>query len=149
MWARGQAWAIYGYTVVYRETKDPKYLDFAQKVTDVYLERLPEDKVPYWDFSAPGIPDAPRDASAAACTASALYELDGYLLDNHYKETADKIMQSLGSPAYRAKVGTNGNFILMHSVGSIPHGQEIDVPLNYADYYFLEALIRKRNLEKK
>ena len=71
MWARGQAWAIYGYTVVYRETKDPKYLDFAQKVTDVYLERLPEDKVPYWDFDDPGIPDAPRDASAAAVVASA------------------------------------------------------------------------------
>lgn len=75
MWARGQAWAIYGYTVVYRETKDPKYLDFVQKVADVYLERLPEDKVPYWDFSAPGIPDVPRDASAAAVVASALSEL--------------------------------------------------------------------------
>jgi unsaturated chondroitin disaccharide hydrolase len=79
MWARGQAWAIYGYTVVYRETKDPKYLDFAQKVTDVYLERLPEDKVPYWDFDDPGIPDAPRDASAAAVVASALLELSTYL----------------------------------------------------------------------
>ena len=147
MWARGQAWAIYGYTVVYRETKDPKYLDFAQKVTDVYLERLPEDKVPYWDFSAPGIPDAPRDASAAACTASALYELSTYIPGKNYKETADKIMENLGSPAYRAEVGTNGNFILMHSVGSIPHGAEVDVPLNYADYYFLEGIMRKRDLE--
>ena len=81
--------------------------------------------------------------------ASALYELDGYLPGNHYKETADKIMESLGSPAYRAKVGTNGNFILMHSVGSIPHGQEIDVPLNYADYYFLEGLMRKKRLGKE
>lgn len=108
-----------------------------------------EDLVPYWDYDAPNIPNEPRDASAAACTASALYELDGYLPGNHYKETADKIMESLGSPAYRAKVGTNGNFILMHSVGSIPHGQEIDVPLNYADYYFLEGLMRKRDLEKK
>ena len=104
---------------------------------------LPEDLVPYWDYDAPNIPNEPRDASAAACTASALYELDGYLPGNHYKETADKIMESLGSPAYRAEVGTNGNFILMHSVGSIPHGQEIDVPLNYADYYFLEGLMRK------
>ena len=110
---------------------------------------MPEDLVPYWDYDAPNIPNEPRDASAAACTASALYELDGYLPGNDYKATADKIMESLGSPAYRAEVGTNGNFILMHSVGSIPHGQEIDVPLNYADYYFLEALMRKRDLEKK
>ena len=86
---------------------------------------------------------------AAACTASALYELCTYIPNKGYKETADKIMESLASPAYRAEVGTNGNFILMHSVGSIPHGAEIDVPLNYADYYFLEALMRKRDLEKK
>ena len=150
-WARGQAWALYGYTTCYRYTKDKKYLDQAQKVYNFIFnnKNLPEDLVPYWDYDAPNIPNEPRDASAAACTASALYELDGYLPDNHYKETADKIMESLGSPAYRAKVGTNGNFILMHSVGSIPHGQEIDVPLNYADYYFLEGLMRKRDLEKK
>jgi uncharacterized protein YyaL (SSP411 family) len=104
--------------------------------------------VPYWDFDAPNIPNEPRDASAAACTASALYELSTYLPDKGYKETADRIMESLASPSYRAKVGTNGNFILMHSVGSIPHGAEIDVPLNYADYYFLEGLMRKRDLEK-
>lgn len=150
-WARGQAWAIYGYTTCYRYTKDKKYLDQAQKVYNFIFnnKNLPEDLVPYWDYDAPNIPNEPRDASAAACTASALYELDGYLPGNQYKETADKIMVSLGSPAYRAEVGTNGNFILMHSVGSIPHGQEIDVPLNYADYYFLEALMRKRELEKK
>lgn len=148
-WARGQAWALYGYTACYRYTKDKKYLDQAQKVYNFIFtnKNLPEDLVPYWDYDAPNIPNEPRDASAAACTASALYELDGYLPGNHYKETADKIMESLGSPAYRAKVGTNGNFILMHSVGSIPHGAEIDVPLNYADYYFLEALIRKREME--
>ena len=150
-WARGQAWALYGYTTCYRYTKDKKYLDQAQKVYNFIFtnKNLPEDLVPYWDYDAPNIPNEPRDASAAACTASALYELNGYLPGNHYKETADKIMESLGSPAYRAKVGTNGNFILMHSVGSIPHGQEIDVPLNYADYYFLEGLMRKRDLEKK
>ena len=111
-------------------------------------KNLPEDLVPYWDFDAPKIPNEPRDASAAACTASALYELSTYVTDKGYKETADRIMESLASPAYRAEVGTNGNFILMHSVGSIPHGAEIDVPLNYADYYFLEALKRKRDLEK-
>ena len=74
--------------------------------------------------------------------------MEVYLPGNGYKATADKIMASLASPAYRAEVGTNGNFILKHSVGSIPHGAEIDVPLNYADYYFLEALMRKRNMEK-
>ena len=149
-WARGQAWALYGYTMCYRYTHDAKYLAQAEKVYNFIFgnKNLPEDLVPYWDYDAPNIPNEPRDASAAACTASALYELDGYLPGNHYKETADKIMESLGSPAYRAEVGTNGNFILMHSVGSIPHGAEIDVPLNYADYYFLEALKRKRDLEK-
>ena len=109
---------------------------------------MPSDLVPYWDFDAPNIPNAPRDASAAAVIASALYELVGFG-KTEYKETADKIMASLSSHVYRALVGTNGNFLLMHSVGSIPHGHEIDVPINYADYYFLEALIRKTNLENK
>ena len=148
-WARGQAWAIYGYTVCYRYTKDQRYLNHAEKVYNFIFNNpnLPEDLVPYWDYNAPNIPNEPRDASSAACTASALYELCTYIPNKGYKEMADKIMESLGSPAYRAKVGTNGNFILMHSVGSIPHGAEIDVPLNYADYYFLEGLIRKRDLE--
>lgn len=96
MWARGQAWAVYGYTVVYRETKDPKYLDFAQKVTDVYLERLPEDKIPYWDFSAPGIPDAPRDASAASVVASALLELSTYLPNGKGKRYKDAAHRNAG-----------------------------------------------------
>ena len=150
-WARGQAWALYGYTVCYRYTHDKKYLDQAQKVYNFIFtnKNLPEDLVPYWDFDAPNIPNEPRDASAAACTASALYEMENYLPGNDYKVTADKIMESLGSPAYRAAVGTNGNFILMHSVGSIPHDSEIDVPLNDADYYFLEGLMRKRDMEKK
>lgn len=150
-WARGQAWALYGYTTCYRYTHDKKYLEQAEKVYDFIFnnKNLPEDLVPYWDYDAPNIPDEPRDASAAACTASALYEMSTYLPERGYREVADKIMESLGSPAYRAQVGTNGNFILMHSVGSIPHGSEIDVPLNYADYYFLEALIRKRELETK
>ena len=149
-WARGQAWALYGYTMCYRYTHDAKYLVQAEKVYNFIFgnKNLPEDLVPYWDFDAPKIPNEPRDASAAACTASALYELSTYVTDKGYKETADRIMESLASPAYRAEVGTNGNFILMHSVGSIPHGAEIDVPLNYADYYFLEALKRKRDLEK-
>ena len=111
-------------------------------------KNLPEDLVPYWDYDAVNIPNEPRDASAAAVVASALYELSTYVPDKGYKETADKIVESLSSPAYRAAIGTNGNFILMHSVGSIPHGQEIDVPLNYADYYFLESIIRKQRLEQ-
>lgn len=149
-WARGQAWALYGYTVCYRYTHDSKYLAQAEKIYNFIFnnKNMPEDLVPYWDYDAPGIPNEPRDASAAACTAAALYELSIYLPDGGYKETADRIMTSLASPAYRAKVGTNGNFILMHSVGSIPHGAEVDVPLNYADYYFLEGLKRKRDLEK-
>ena len=133
----------------YRYTHDSKYLDHAEKVYNFIFNNpnLPEDLVPYWDFDAPNIPNEPRDVSAAACTASALYELSTYIPGKNYKETADKIMENLGSPAYRAEVGTNGNFILMHSVGSIPHGAEIDVPLNYADYYFLEGIMRKRDLE--
>ena len=149
-WTRGQAWALYGYTVCYRYTHDKQYLDHAEKVYDFIFSNptLPDDLVPYWDYNAPKIPNEPRDASSAAVTASALYEMSTYLPNKNYKEMADKIVESLSSPAYRAKVGTNGNFILMHSVGSIPHGQEIDVPLNYADYYFLESLIRKSRLEK-
>jgi len=150
-WARGQAWALYGYIACYRYTQDKKYLDQAENVYKFIFnnKNMPEDLVPYWDFDAPNIPNEPRDASAAAATASALYELSTFVSDKGYKEVADKIMNSLGSDAYRAQVGTNGNFILMHSVGSIPHNSEVDVPLNYADYYFLEALVRKRNLEQK
>lgn len=149
-WARGQAWSLYGYTVMCRYTGDKKYLEQAEKVADFILNHpnMPEDLIPYWDFDCPDIPDTYRDASAGAIMASALYELFGFTGNDMYKEKADKMIESLSSPAYRAAQGTNGGFILMHSVGSIPHGSSIDVPLNYADYYFLEALIRKGNLEK-
>lgn len=149
-WARGQAWSIYGFVVCYRFTQDEKYLQRAKDVA-AYLfnhPRMPEDLVPYWDFDCPDIPNTYRDASSAACIASALYELYWYTKDELYMEKADKMIESLSSPAYRAEQGTNGGFILMHSVGSIPHGSSIDVPLNYADYYFLEALIRKGKIEK-
>lgn len=149
MWARGQAWAIYGYTVVYRETKDPKYLDFAQKVTDVYLERLPEDKVPYWDFNAPGIPDAPRDASAAAVVASALLELSTYLPNGtgkRYKDAAIEILTSLNSDSYQS--GKSKPSFLLHSVGHWPAHSEIDASIIYADYYYIEALLRLKRLQE-
>lgn len=149
-WARGQAWALYGYTVCYRETHDPKYLNVADKVFKFIFtnKNMPDDLVPYWDFDAPDIPNQPRDVSAAAIMASALYELST-LGRPQYKKTADEIIKNLSGPAYLAIVGTNGNFLLMHSVGSIPHGGEIDVPLNYADYYFLEALVRKKAIDDK
>ena len=149
MWARGQAWAIYGYTVVYRETKDPKYLDFAQKVTDVYLERLPEDKVPYWDFDDPGIPDAPRDASAAAVVASALLELSTYLPNGkgkYYKDAAIEMLSSLSSRHYQS--GKSKPSFLLHSVGHWPNHSEIDASIIYADYYYIEALLRLKRLRE-
>ncbi len=149
-WSRGQVWGVYGYIVCYRETKDQKYLDQAEKALNFIANHpnYPEDGVPYWDFNAPEIPNTYRDASAGAILASALYELSTYSTQKDYKAWADKILTSLSSPAYRAPVGENGDFLLMHSVGSLPHNSEVDVPLNYADYYFLEALKRKRDLEK-
>jgi uncharacterized protein YyaL (SSP411 family) len=152
-WSRGQGWAIYGYSVCYRETGDKKYLDQALKTFNFMKnhKRMPADLVPYWDMDAPNIPNEPRDASSAAVIASALYEISTYNLPDaaSYKEYADKIMESLASPNYTAALGENGRFILMHSVGSIPHNNEIDVPLNYADYYYLEALKRKMDIENK
>ncbi len=145
-WARGQAWAVYGYTVCYRYTHDRKYLDQAVKTLNFVMQNpnLPDNLIPYWDFDAPNIPNEPRDVSSAACIASALYEMNNYLPDNGYTSLADRIIRSLSSPEYRAPLGKNGCFLLMHSVGSIPHNNEIDVPLNYADYYFLEALTRRK-----
>lgn len=164
-WARGQAWGIYGFTMVYRETKDPRFLKTALGMADFYLnhKNLPADKVPYWDFNVheagytPGklsnaskVQTKFRDASAAAITASALFELSNYAGDKStkYREAAIKMLHTLGSDAFRAPEGTNGNFVLMHSVGSIPHNTETDVPLVYADYYFIEALQRyQKSLE--
>lgn len=145
VWARGQAWAIYGYTMVYRYTRDEKYLHFAERVTDAYLARLPEDGVPYWDFCDPRIPDAPRDASAAAIVASALYELSDYVSGEQrarYRTAADHTMHSL-STDYLAP--DNSPAILAHSTGHHPAGSEIDASIIYADYYYLEALYRQQN----
>jgi len=149
MWARGQAWAIYGFTVCYRETKNPEYLSFVQKVTDIYLKGLPEDYVPYWDFSAPGIPNAPRDASAACVVASALLELSTYLEKDkaaEYKDAAVKMLKSLSSPAYQC--GDAKPAFLLHSTGHWPNGSEIDASIIYADYYYIEALLRFKKLNE-
>ena len=150
-WARGQAWGLYGFTMMYRETGKAEYLTQACRIADFIMNhpRLPADKVPYWDFDAPGIPDAPRDASAAAIMASALIELSGLKGGEdgaEYLELARRQLVSLSSPAYLAKPCENHHFILLHSVGNKPGNAEVDVPLNYADYYFLEALLRYRSL---
>ncbi len=148
-WSRGQAWAVYGYTMVYRETKDPKYLDFACKVTDAYLDRLPEDGVPYWDFDDPEIPAAPRDASAACVVASALLDLQGYC-DNEksrkYSHEAEHMLASLSSDSYRS--ADNKPSFLDHSTGHKPAGSEIDASIIYADYYYLEALLKYKKLHE-
>ena len=147
-WARGQAWGLYGYTMVFRETQDPKFLDAATRIADFMLQNLPEDYVFYWDFNDPAIPHTERDASAAAITASALLELSTFegVDQEKYRTTALKIVDSLSSDQYLAETGTNGGFLLKHCVGHKPAGKEIDVPLNYADYYYLEALNRKKQL---
>ncbi|RYG29000.1 MAG: glucuronyl hydrolase, partial [Chitinophagaceae bacterium] len=143
-WARGQAWALYGYTMCYRETRDPRYLAQAESVASYLLNNpaMPADAIPYWDFNDPGIPAVPRDASAAAIIASGLYELKKYSKhEKKYNAFADKIMKNL-TKNYRSVIGDNKGFILIHSTGNKPAKSEIDAPINYADYYYLEALLR-------
>lgn len=148
-WARGQAWALYGYTMMYQQTGDKKYLIQAQNIGDMIEGYLPEDGVPYWDFNDPKIPDTYRDASAAAVMASAYIALDA-LAENgkNYLAIAEKQLRTLASEEYLAKPGEIGGFILKHSVGNLPEDAEVDVPLTYADYYFMEALMRYRNAIK-
>lgn len=146
-WSRGQSWGLYGYVIMYRFTKDPVYLRFAQNIAKFILEhpRLPADKIPYWDFDATTIPDTYRDVSAASILASALLELGQYVKKkekNVYVEAASTILKNLSGEKYRNAPGENGGFILKHSVGAVPYNSEVDVPLTYADYYFLEALLR-------
>lgn len=149
MWARGQAWGLYGFTMMFRETGDSAYLRQARSMADLVIghPRFPSDGIPYWDFDAPGIPDDLRDASAGAIMCSALLEL-GRFVDperaERYLRVAETQLTTLCSPAYLAEKGTNGNFILKHGVGHRPAGSEVDVPLTYADYYFVEAMMRYR-----
>ncbi|WP_199138006.1 glycoside hydrolase family 88 protein [Pedobacter sp. ASV12] len=149
-WARGQAWGLYGYTLCYRYTKNPVYLKQAEAIAKFILNNPTQNKdlVPYWDYNAPNIPNAPRDASAAAITASAFYELANYSKADKYKELADKILTSLTN-SYRSPIGKNYGFILEHSTGHLPAKSEIDVPINYADYYYLEALWRSKGYQYK
>lgn len=146
-WSRGQGWAVYGYTMMYRLTKDEKYKEQANKIAAFILNhpRYPKDGIPYWDFDAPNIPNALRDASAGAIMASAFIELSGYVtgpLKQKYKKASETILTSLSSPEYLATKGTNGGFLLKHSVGALPLKGEVDMALTYADYYFVEAMLR-------
>lgn len=149
-WARGQAWGLYGYTETYRETKDKKYLDQANKIAAFILNNpnFPKDKIAYWDFNATDIPNALRDASAAAIMASAFLELSTYnkKLSKKYFTTAEIILKNLSTAKYKAAAGTNGGFILQHGVGHMPNKTEVDVPLTYGDYYFVEAMMRYKTM---
>jgi hypothetical protein len=150
-WARGQSWGLYGYVAMYRFTKDPKYLAHAHKIAAFILNNpsLPEDKIPFWDYSKP---NEERDASAGAIACSALYELSQYSTgkqQKYYVAMANKMLETLSSPAFKAPIGSNNHFILMHSTGHKLGKSEIDVPLVYADYYYLEALLRQRDLIKR
>ena len=148
MWARGQAWAIYGYTMVYRETHDQRFLQFAQNIADVYLHKLPHDLVPYWDFNDPKIPHTYKDVSAACIVASALTELSGFIKGakgDRYLKTAKKILRSIRKNYQSRDVN---KAILMHSVGNFPTGTEIDASIIYADYYYMEALYRMSEINQ-
>jgi len=148
VWARGQAWGIYGYTMSYRETGDEKYLQTAKELTAAYLKRLPADYVPYWDFDDPEIPNTVRDASAAAIVASAILELSEQQKNReekmYYRIAAEKMLRSLSSPDYLS--GAQNDAFLLHSTGNKPRNGEVDIPIIYADYYYIEALIRLKKI---
>lgn len=149
-WSRGQAWGLYGYTYLYRETKDERYLDQAKKIATYMINHphMPKDYIPYWDFDAPDIPNTLRDVSAATIMASALIDLSKFVdqkTSKEYKNVVEKQIRTLSTPEYTAKLGENGDFILKHSVGALLLNSEIDVPLTYADYYYLEALTKLKH----
>jgi len=150
MWARGQAWGIYGYTLCYRETGKKEFLETAQKLADVFIKRLPKDGIPYWDFDDPKIPDAPKDASAAAIAASGMLELAGFVKDEtastKYKDAAKILLTKLSTPEYLSN--EKNQAFLLHSTGHKPNGTEIDASIIYADYYYLEALLRLKKMDK-
>ncbi|MET0573739.1 MAG: glycoside hydrolase family 88 protein [Pedobacter agri] len=146
-WSRGQSWGLYGYTYLYRETKDKRYLEQAKNIANFLINhpQMPKDFIPYWDYDAPQIPNTTRDASAATVMASALIELSDFVdadLKKRFMKVVDTQIRTLASDEYTAKLGDNGDFILKHSTGAFPFKSEVDAPLTYADYYYLEALSR-------
>lgn len=147
-WARGQSWAVYGFTMAYRFTKDKAYLKQAEATANFFInhKNMPNDGIPYWDFNDPTIPNAPTDASAAAVMSSALLELYQYDLNPAYLNYAKKVLAAFNTPKYVLDSSVKGPFILGHSTGNKPKDDEIDEPIVYADYYFLEALLRLKNL---
>ncbi|WP_163711280.1 glycoside hydrolase family 88 protein [Mangrovibacterium lignilyticum] len=144
MWARGQGWGIYGYTMCYRETGKEEFLTMAEKLSDKFLERLPEDGIPYWDFDDPVILNSPKDASSAAVAASGMLELSTYMKDEtlkaKYKDAAVALLECLSTNDYLSN--DKNEAFLLHSTGHYPDGNEIDASIIYADYYYLEALLR-------
>ena len=144
-WARGQSWAVYGFTMSYRYTKDKAYLKQAEATAQFFInhKNMPEDGIPYWDFNAPTIPNTTRDASAAAIMASALIELYTITQKEVYLKYSNKVINSLCSNKYLLDESVDGPFILDHSTGDWSKKAELDEPIIYADYYFLEAIIRK------
>jgi len=149
LWARGQAWGIYSYTMCYRETGKEEFLEMAQKLADVFLNRLSEDGIPYWDFDDPSIPDAPKDASAAVVAASGMLELSAFVKNKttKYKNAAIALLKNLSSDKYLS--GNKNKAMLLHSTGHYPEGSEIDASIIYADYYYLEALLRLKKIENQ
>ena len=152
-WARGQAWALYGFTMMFRESEHDSYLTQARNIAEMLISRLPEDGIPYWDFDSDKIPNDLKDASAAAIMASAFVQLSALTNDEtsnaRYLSTAERQLRTLAGPEYLAEPGTNGNFLIKHCVGSLPDNSEVDVPLTYADYYFLEALLKYKEIKGK
>jgi uncharacterized protein YyaL (SSP411 family) len=150
-WARGQAWGLYGFTQTYENTKDSIFLNQAKGIANYIMTstKIPKDHIPYWDYDAPNIPKEPRDASAAAITASALLTLQEFVPKKREEMIAyaAQILRRLSTDDYLAAYGENQGFILKHSVGNIHTGEENDKPLNYADYYFLEALDKWKELK--
>jgi hypothetical protein len=147
-WARGQAWGLYGFTMMYHETKNELFFIQAQHIADYILRNLPSDYIPYWDYDDPNIQNAPRDASAASITASALLQLYGFSHNVVYLKAAEKILWNLSSSTYMNTANQNMNFLLKHSTGNKPSNSQVDVPIIFADYYFVEALCRYVSLKK-
>ncbi|MBC3759600.1 glycoside hydrolase family 88 protein [Hyunsoonleella sp. SJ7] len=147
-WARGQGWAINGFTMAYRYTKDKKYLDRAEKTANYFIhhKNMPEDGIPYWDFDHPDIPNTSRDVSAATIVASALVELYGYTKNEDYKDYSKKVVNSLKSKNYILPKDLDVPFILDHSFGDWSQRHEMDVPIVYGDYYFLQTMLRLQAL---